>query len=112
MTTVSTNTPAPVRANAPATSHAAAKSVVTGQQRLQVLTLLRDAHPDGLTDEEMRSEGASRGMFMSPSGSRTRRSELVDMGFAQDSGSRRKSPFGRSAVVWEITQAGIDELAD
>jgi hypothetical protein len=104
------NTPAPVRKNAPATSVAAAKSVVTGKQRVQVLTILRDAYPNGLTDDEMRTEGATRGMPMSPSGSRTRRSELVDMGFVQDSGNRSASQFGRSAIVWEITSTGIAEL--
>lgn len=111
MTTASINTPAPTRAKSPATSYAAAASVVTGQQRLSVLTLLRDAQPGGLTDDEMRVEAEARQIPMSRSGSSTRRIELVRMGMVQDSGVRRPTPFGRSAIVWEITPAGIDELS-
>lgn len=80
------------------TERAAAASVadVTGDLRLRVLGLLRD-HPDGLTDDEGgRLMGADRLRFG------RRRHELVERGVVVDSGERRATPGGRSAIVWRL----------
>jgi len=37
---------------------------------------------------------------ISPSGARTRRSELVNLGLVQDTGKRKRMSTGRSAIVW------------
>lgn len=110
MSVVNANNPAPVRAGSPATSYAAAATVVTGPQRLQVLELLRGSHPGGMTDDELRAEATNRGITLSRSGSSTRRNELVKMGMVADSGQTRLTPFGKQAVVWIITQTGLDQF--
>jgi hypothetical protein len=70
----------------------------TGDQRKTVLALLT-AHPDGLTDDE-------GGAFMG--GDRLtfgrRRSELYRDGFVIDSGDRRPTPYGRTAIVWQLAK--------
>lgn len=48
--------------------------------------------------------------YASESGIRTRRRELADRGFVQDTGAQVKLPSGRKAVVWAITPAGEDVL--
>lgn len=85
----------------PATSHTAASSVAHLRHTQQVvLTLLR--LEGGQTDEELlllwNDRIADR---ISPSGLRTRRAELVDMGLVRDSGDRRPLQSGRMAIVWE-----------
>lgn len=83
----------------PDTSHAAARSVVELRPRQQaVLDVLR-SYGRALTDEEIaeRYDGPQQ----SPSGLRTRRSELVSKGFARDSGERRPLASGRLAIAWE-----------
>jgi hypothetical protein len=40
---------------------------------------------------------------ISPSGARTRRSELVNLGLVQDTGKRKRMSTGRSAIVWRAT---------
>lgn len=85
----------------PATSHDAATTVAHLRHTQQViLTLLRLEGP--MTDEELlllwNDRIADR---ISPSGLRTRRSELVDMELVRDSGQRRPLESGRMAIVWE-----------
>jgi DNA-binding Lrp family transcriptional regulator len=41
------------------------------------------------------------GGLMSPSGARTRRRELVDLGFVEDTGMRIKLRSGRLSAVWK-----------
>ena len=52
-----------------------------------------------LTDIELVQAMSSK---MSPSGTRTRRSELVRMGLVKDSGRRKPGPTGRTHIVWEV----------
>lgn len=79
------------------TEYAAARSVanVTGALRSKVLQLLKDTGARGLTDDEggalMDGDRLTFGR---------RRNELADLGLVKDSGERRKTPRGRSAVVW------------
>lgn len=40
--------------------------------------------------------------FASPSGIRSRRAELVEMGLVVDSGERVKTRSGRSSIVWSV----------
>ena len=85
----------------PATSHAAAHSVahLRHNQRV-ILTLLQLDGP--MTDEELLYLWNDRiAERISPSGLRTRRCELVDMGMVRDSGDRRPLESGRMAIVWE-----------
>ena len=96
----------------PETSVAAAKSVrnVTAQQRA-ILNIL--AVP--MTDEELVARYqniavAGLAPLASPSGIRSRRSELVYSGFVADRGDRRKLSTGRNAIVWFTTEMGIEEL--
>jgi predicted ArsR family transcriptional regulator len=44
--------------------------------------------------------------WSSPSGLRTRRHELTDIGYVEDSDLRVKTYSGRSAIVWRLTEEG------
>lgn len=86
----------------PATSHAAARSVANLRHSQQViLKLLALEGPK--TDEELLYLWNDRiAERISPSGLRTRRSELVDLGLVRDSGERRPLESGRTAIAWEV----------
>lgn len=88
------------RRSDPGTSHAAARSVERLRDRQQaVLDLLRRLGP--MTDEEIAQAYAQFDLpKQSPSGLRTRRSELQHAGFVEDSGERRTTESGRSSIVW------------
>jgi hypothetical protein len=79
------------------TSVAAADAIEPAADTLRgkCLDAIRDAGPDGLTDEE----GITR-TGMSPSTWRPRRVELVEDGFVRDSRRTRPTASGRAAVVW------------
>ena len=83
------------------TSKAAAESVKPDKGRAAVLACLRQ-HPNGLTDEEI--QGLTG---LSPSTERPRRVELWRSSAVFDSGERRKTRSGRSAVVWRIVPASL-----
>jgi hypothetical protein len=85
------------RASDPETSHDAAQSIsdISGDQQF-ILEWLNFLGP--CTDEELLNSLPSE---RSPSGVRTRRSELVAMNLVRDSGKRRKTRSGRNAIVWE-----------
>lgn len=74
----------------------------TGTQRRRVLDHI--ARTGGATDEEMQ-----QALDMNPSTQRPRRVELVDDGWVEDSGRTRKTPSGRDAVVWVLTEQGRGE---
>ena len=55
----------------------------------------------GLTDLELMMK-----LGTSPSNTRGRRGELVDLGYLEDSGTTRKAPSGVAAIVWHVTRLG------
>lgn len=96
--------PQPVaRSTDPQTSWDAARSVDNlTETRLAILGVLRQHGPQ--TDEEIAhlfSPEEMRRMKTSPSGLRTRRSELVHDGHVFDSGKRKVGDTGRKMIVWE-----------
>lgn len=89
----------------PDTSWEAARSIPRERIRRSqqaILTILQWRGPstdEGIWDRLARKDlDAPR---MSPSGARTRRSELVAMGKVRDSGKRERLQSGRQAIVWE-----------
>ena len=79
-------------------SHEAAASVTRiRESQKAVLYFLAGRSP--MTDEELVAN--YNGLQQSPSGLRTRRSELVELGKVRDSGQRRVLRSGRRAIVWE-----------
>ena len=79
------------------TSKAAAKEIEgdAGTQRHKLFGWLYEH--GSATDEECQD-----GIPMNPSTQRPRRVELVRMGLVRDTGEKRKTRSGRSAVVWEV----------
>jgi len=98
----------------PDTSHAAAESVqrVTDTQ-VAIADLMRHIGRP-ITDTELATHyatwhaefGEETVPRSSPSGLRTRRSELVDRKIVQDSGQRELLPSGRHAILWELVNPG------
>lgn len=87
----------------PETSHAAAagvKDLRLSQSRVR--WVLRYVGP--LTDEGIWPHVSN---WMSQSGARTRRAELVDLGLVEDSGVRNKTHCGRKSIVWQIKKPEI-----
>ena len=81
----------------PETSHAAAESVRNlRMSQSYVLSILREVGP--MTDECL--QGWIDPKVMSPSGIRTRRSELVKLGKVEWSGEKVPMSTGRMARVW------------
>ena len=100
------------RGNDPETSRQAAESISQAAMRESHLAILAvfKKH-NALNDEELAalysiqaSEGSAP--FLSPSGLRSRRSELHRAGYLKDSGTRTKTQSGRASIVWEITDEG------
>ena len=73
----------------------------SGTQRRWVLDWIRVQGEHGATDEEIQL-----GLGMNPSTQRPRRVELVEGGWVEDSGERRKTRSGRNAVVWSLKDEG------
>lgn len=80
----------------PETSWQAAASVakVRAAQAL-VWAVIEDQGP--MTDEALVRWTAG---CLSPSGARTRRKELTDLGLVEDTGHRERTEAGRQAIVW------------
>jgi hypothetical protein len=89
------------RATDPQTSHDAAASIPSDKIRASqqaVLSVLRVHGPmddTGIIEICMLAQPSQ-----SPSGIRTRRSELVAKGLIADSGERRTLASGRKAIIW------------
>lgn len=79
----------------PETSHQAAASD-RARDRDRALAALRAA-PDGLTDFEL---GDAIGRQQTSAGKR--RHELMRAGVVCDSGLRRRTPSGATAIVWKV----------
>jgi hypothetical protein len=82
----------------PTTSRLAAQRIrpASGTQRQNVLDELASVFPNGMTDEELQN-----GLEMNPNAQRPRRIELVEQGWVEDSGTRRKTMSGLDAIVWQ-----------
>jgi len=88
---------AKARRTDPGTSHAAAKSVTRiRESQAKVLRVLQEHGP--LTDAGIYSHLCG----LSPSGARTRRSELVARGKVVDTGERERLASGRNAILWGV----------
>lgn len=95
------------RRNDPETSKQAAASVTNlGRTRDAIIKILKDYGPR--TDDQIWL--IYSGLFdkgaqiprVSPSGLRSRRAELLTLGFVVDSGKRARTPSNRWAAVWRL----------
>jgi hypothetical protein len=93
------------------TSHAAAKSVrnqtVTHDRIVEVLDRYGPA-----TDEEIAAYYFNLAQLfdwpqVSPSGLRSRRAELVDLGRIVDTGEKGRTKSGRSCTVWDLADRSL-----
>lgn len=88
----------------PETSHEAARSV-KDLRRSQWEVYRAFQRLGKMTDEELLSEYQYVSAHkQSDSGLRTRRKELVDLGWLRDTGERKTTYAGRSTIVWEAVQ--------
>lgn len=83
----------------PATSHAAAASIEPEKIRALRARVLAELQARGPMDDTT-LVAAIEPEGYSPSGIRTRRAELVDLGAVEDTGLRQKLASGRMAIVW------------
>lgn len=89
----------------PETSHEAARTVTDIRCSQSEVLRVFDAYGE-MTDEQLLDSYSSTSSHeQSPSGLRTRRSELVKMGYLKDSGERATMSTGRQAIVWRTTSA-------
>lgn len=95
---VERDSPGQVRADAPATSRAAARAIRSGSQRAKVLMFL--AGTRGRTDFEIQYH-----LGLSPSSERPRRGELVSLGLVTPTGDTREHS-GLAWTVWTLTRMG------
>lgn len=83
----------------PETSWQAAQSVLgIRQSQAHVYETLSRYGP--LIDDELIEALRARGIKMSPSGARTRRKELGDLGLVEDSDEKGKTESGRRSIKW------------
>lgn len=101
--------PAGARSTDPDTSHIAAAMPrdIAGNHRL-VLQLLADHGP--MTDWDLSQQAARRGINIVPTSIGKRRQELTTVGYVCNSGRRRQTGTGATAICWQITAAGRAEL--
>ena len=97
-----------VRWSDPDTSHEAAEDAAVSANKgreIALATLRR--HPAGLTDHEL---AAITGWQLNSMNKR--RGELRDRGFVYDTGTRRRTPSGSSAIVWKAREEWHQQLID
>lgn len=103
-------TEAVARSTDPGTSWGAARSIPEDQLRQSqaaVLAALREFGP--ATDETLAERYKARRLqvdwpLQSPSGLRTRRHELTEAGYVEDSGRLEKLPSNRWSIVWQVVE--------
>jgi hypothetical protein len=90
----------------PITSHEAARSVTDLRDRqravLKVLKLFGPLHNDGLVDRYNKEKEYMMLPVQTDQSIRSRRSELTDMGFVVDTGSKAILDSGRRAIIWDV----------
>lgn len=87
----------------PKTSHEAAATVNLTNGQEMVLEALQRGGP--MHDEMIKIEvSCVQGDFISLSGCRTRRKELVDLGLVEDSGTTVLTEHGRKTIVWKVVE--------
>ena len=97
------------RSSDPDTSHDAADSVAkVAETQHAILAMLQQFGP--ATDQDIFLRLAEAGFRVAPSGARTRRKELQDMGLVEWSGVKRKLRSGRQSRVWALTDQAADEV--
>lgn len=85
----------------PETSHEAAASLRDlRDSQVQVYQIIATA-PSPVSDEDLSYMAQMQGYRFSASGLRTRRSELVRLGWVRDSGQRSVTRSGRRTILWE-----------
>ena len=90
------------RTTDPDTSHDAARSLTHVRESQEaVLRLFRRCGPMTDTALVSRYETVGERPVQSPSGLRTRRSELTAAGLVIDTGRRVRLPSGRRGIVWK-----------
>jgi len=86
----------------PTTSHEAAGSVTGLSTTMKNILFMFESYGP-MSDEELARMWALRvARFISDSGLRSRRSELVALGYIKDSGARARTRSGRSTIVWAV----------
>lgn len=91
----------------PETSHQAAASVThIRESQARIMLILKLVGP--LTDGGIFKNWPTWAGPISPSGCRTRRKELVDLGYVRDSGKRMILASGRKSIIWEAVP--VNEL--
>jgi len=93
--------PAPKHVPHSPTSRQAAAAIERDAKSLRgtVYRYLISCGSRGATDAEMQDR-----LGMNPSTQRPRRIELVEKGLVRDSETTRKTPSGRAAAVWVVTE--------
>jgi len=84
----------------PKTSKEAAETVRNlRRSQIRIYTILLAYGP--MTDEQIYAKMKERGWEISPSGCRTRRNELVEVGLVEAGGRYGLTKSGRRAIVWQ-----------
>jgi hypothetical protein len=86
----------------PPTSHMAASAVNVGLSQMLVLSIMQRLGE--ATDEQILEAATLFKQTITPSGARTRRSELVKAGFLKDSGRKGVTKSGNKTIVWELVR--------
>lgn len=89
------------RTTDPVTSHDAAASVQRIRDSHELLLAAFNRFGD-MTDTQLAQRLALVGAMLSPSGIRSRRAELVEMGKLLDSGRTDILPSGRRSIIWRV----------